>query len=121
MRQENSGSITSTSDSASSSRARLKLALVALLVGACSLDTRTNVEDPVPFQVYGRFDAKAKIVITITPPEDTTPALTPFVPDSLRGQLTIFNLHSAPKGNFVISKCGTSCFSFVHAASSLDG
>src|SRR4051812_48582468 len=115
MRQESSGSITSTSGLASSSRVILKLALFGFLVGACSLETRTNIEDPVAFQLYGRFDS-ARYVVTIVGQNDTV-----HVTDSLRGQLTVFNIHSAPKGSLAISKCTRPCYGYFHAASSLDG
>jgi hypothetical protein len=112
MRQESSRWITSTSASVSSSSAKRTLALFGVLAAACSLDTRTNVEDPVAYQLSGRFDS-ARYMVTVVGQNDTV-----RIDDSLRGQLTVFDLHSIPKGNFAISKCSTPCYGLSQAASS---
>jgi hypothetical protein len=88
--------------------------VLAAVLAACSLDTR-DVEDPVAYTLAGLFDS-ARYTVTVVGQNDNL-----HVSDSLRGQLTLFNLHTNPQGDFAIWKCGATCYGLGHAASLLQG
>jgi hypothetical protein len=88
---------------------KLLLILLALL-GACSLDARSSNEEPIAYHLYGLFDS-ARYPVTIVGQNDTL-----HVSDSLRGHLIVYGLHTVPKGNLAIAKCGLTCYGYIQAA-----
>ena len=109
MHPGSSVSITSTSGSASSFRS---FGLACLLVGAaaCSLDTHSANEEPIAYDLYGLFDS-ASYPVTIIGQNDTL-----RVRDSLRGHLILYGLHTIPKANLSIAKCGIPCYGYIIGA-----
>jgi hypothetical protein len=84
------------------------------VIAACSLDTRSGLEDPVNYSLYGHF-SEGSLPVTLVGANDTF-----YISDSLRGALTIYNLNGSPKGDLDILRCGPSCYGYFNAASSLD-
>lgn len=111
MHRENSASTISTSALASSSR--LVLITLALLT-ACSLDTRSANEEPIAYDLYGKFDS-ARYEVTIVGENDTL-----HVSDSLRGHLIMYGLHTIPKANLSVARCGTPCYGYISAATTFE-
>jgi hypothetical protein len=91
----------------------LTLVLVAM-AGACSLDTRSGNEEPVAYHLYGLFD-EARYPVTIVGQNDTIQ-----VSDSLRGHLIVYGLHTIPKANLSVARCGVSCYGYFQAATPFD-
>jgi hypothetical protein len=88
---------------------RLLLVGFALL-GACSLDTRSANEEPIAYDLYGLFDS-ARYQVTIVGQNDTL-----HVRDSLRGHLIVYGLHTIPKANLSVAKCGVTCYGYFSGA-----
>jgi hypothetical protein len=92
---------------------KLLLTLVAML-SACSLDTRSANEEPIAYHLYGFFDS-AHHQVTIVGQNDTLQ-----VSDSLRGHLIMYGLHTIPKANLSIARCGVTCYGYFQAATPFD-
>ena len=87
----------------------LTVALLGLL-SACSLDTHSANEEPIAYDLYGKFDS-ARYEVAIVGQNDTL-----HVSDSLRGHLIVYGLHTLPKANLSVAKCGVSCYGYITAA-----
>jgi hypothetical protein len=93
---------------------RLFVAAVLAILGACSLDTHSENEEPVAYDFYGKFDS-ARYEATIVGQNDTL-----HVSDSLRGHLIVYALHTMPKANLSVAKCGVTCYGYFSAATAFE-